>query len=118
MTFSAVVRNIKAMETVVSFHKTEDAYLFCTYLESEGIPAHVFDEFSHRVTHHKMFNDMVRVVVSGEDLERAIELFREYETRVTAAPAVVGDVKFWPLALLTTIVGVLPFMFSRRKPPE
>lgn len=106
------------METVVRFHKVEDAYLFCSYLESEGISAHVFDEHISQFfwTHIVLFGG-VRVVVGAEDLERASDLFREYETRIIAAPAVVGEVKFWALALLATFAIGVPFMLFGRKPP-
>jgi len=33
------------MKTVARFYKSEDAYLFRSFLESEEIAAHVFDEY-------------------------------------------------------------------------
>ncbi len=34
------------MKVVTNFHKCEEAYLFKAFLESEGIEAHIFDEFT------------------------------------------------------------------------
>jgi hypothetical protein len=107
------------MKTVARFHKIEEAYLFRSYLESEDIPAHVFDEYIPQLFWTWIqVTGGVRVVVAAEDSDRAGELFSEYESRILAAPAVVGDVKFWPLALLATVIIGLPFMIFGRRSPE
>lgn len=106
------------METVVRFHKVEEAYLFCSYLASEGVDAHVFDEHISQIYWtHTLVVGGVRVVVAAEDLEKARELYVDYETRIIAAPEVVGEVKFWPIALFATLALGLPFMLFGRKPP-
>ncbi len=107
------------MKTVARFHKVEEAYLFRSYLESEDIAAFVFDEYVPQV--QWLWTQAIggiRVLVGDEDAERAVELYRGYESRVNAAPSVVGDVKIWPLALLATAIIGLPFMLFGRKPPE
>jgi hypothetical protein len=107
------------MKTVARFHKAEDAYLFRSYLESEDIAAYVFDEYVPQV--QWLWTQAIggiRVLVGGEDTERAVELYREYESRLTALPSVVGDVKIWPLALLATIAIGVPFMIFGRNPPD
>lgn len=105
------------MQTVAKFHKTEDAYLFRSYLESEGIPAHVFDEnISQWLWHHTIAFGGVRVVVADEDVADAASIYEEYEKTLTAHPSAVGDVKFWPIALLATLLLGAPFMLFGRKP--
>ncbi len=106
------------METVTTFHKGEDAYLFRAFLESEGIQAHVFDEYVLQMQWlYTAAVGGVRVVVDEEDLERAMELLEAYEETVTASPQVVGDVKVWPMALLVSfIVGVPCFLLGRKIP--
>jgi hypothetical protein len=107
------------METIVRFHKAEEAYLFRSYLESEGITAHVFDEHVPQLCWtYTILIGGIRVVVAKEDSERAAELFRGYEALVNAPPAVVGDVKFWPIVLLATFAIGVPFMIFGRKPPQ
>ncbi|MEP2776860.1 MAG: hypothetical protein ABJQ29_11745 [Luteolibacter sp.] len=105
------------METVVRFHKIEDAYLFRSYLESEDISAYVFDEYlPQNCWIYTQLIGGVRVVVAPEDLETAYDLFQQYEVRVIAPPEVVGMVKLWPLALLVTFVVGVPLMLFGREP--
>lgn len=107
------------METVVRFHKTEDAYLFRAFLESEGIPAYVFDEnVSQLYWHYTIALGGVRVVVGNEDINKSTSIYKEYEKTLTAEPAAVGDVKYWPIALLVTFLMSVPFMIFGRKPPD
>jgi hypothetical protein len=107
---------IEPMETVARFYKVEEAYLFRSFLESEGIAAFVFDEHVPQI--HWFSTQLiggVRVVVDGEDAARAGEFFKSYETNVNAGPQVVGDVKAWPLVLLVSfIVGVPLFLLGRK----
>lgn len=107
------------METVAKFHKTEDAYLFRSYLESEGIPAFVFDEnISQVFWHHTIAFGGVRVAVADDDADTAVALFKDYEKTITAGPSAVGDVKFWPFALAATLFLGVPFMMFGRKQPK
>lgn len=107
------------MQTVARFHKTEDAYLFRAFLESEGIPAHVFDEnVSQLFWHYTIAVGGVRVVVADENVFKASSIYKEYENTLTAKPAAVGDVKYWPIVLLVTFLMSVPFMIFGRKPPD
>lgn len=107
------------METVARFPKAEDAYLFRSYLESEGISAHVFDEHNHRQFLISPLNTAwPRVVVADEDFEKAAGHFREYESRTPVAPALMVDGKFWPLAILATFMIGLPYLLLGKKPPD
>jgi hypothetical protein len=104
------------METVARFYKAEDAYLFRSFLESEGIAAHVFDEYTPQ--NHWLWTQLiggVRVVVDREDAGQATELYKSYEATVNAEPRVVGDVKAWPLVLLASFAIGVPFFFLGRK---
>lgn len=106
------------MQTVAKFHKTEDAYLFRAFLESEGIPAHVFDEnISQLFWHYTIAVGGVRVAVADEDAEQAAVIYKDYEQTLTAKPAAVGDVRYWPIVLLLTFLMSAPFMIFGRKPP-
>ncbi len=107
------------METITTFHKGEDAYLFRAFLESQGIRAHVFDEYVLQMQWlYTAAIGGVRVVVDAEDLERAAELLKAYEETVTASPQVVGEVKVWPAALLVSFIIGVPFFLLGRKIPE
>lgn len=104
------------METVATFHKIEDAYLFRAFLESEGIEAHVFDEnFSQLFWYYIQAIGGVRVVVAQSELERASDLFRDYQERIISAPTVTGDAKWWPVVLLLSFVIGGPLLVFGRK---
>lgn len=106
------------METVARFYKGEEAHLFRSYLESEGITAHVYDEYTPQI--HWLYTQAIGgilVVVSGEDFEAATDIYKEYWERVATGDAVVGDVKAWPAVLLISILVGMPFLlFGRRTP--
>lgn len=104
------------METVARFYKVEEAYLFRSFLESEGITAFVFDEHVPQIQWFwTQLIGGVRVVVDAEEAGRAGELFKSYEANVNASPPVVGDVKAWPLVLLASfLIGVPCFLFGRK----
>ncbi|MGJ8635090.1 MAG: hypothetical protein ACSHX7_14335 [Luteolibacter sp.] len=107
------------METVATFSKGEDAYLFRSFLESEGIAAHVFDEYVAQ--NYWLYTNAVggiRVAVDVEDAAEAERLYRSYEETVFAEPQVVGEVKAWPAVLLATFIVGVPFLFIGRKKPE
>lgn len=106
----------RIMETVATFQKVEDAYLFRAFLESEGIGAHVFDEnFSQLCWYYTQAIGGVRVVVPHNDLERASDLFRDYQARIVSVPAVTGDAKWWPVVLLLSFLIGGPFLVFGRK---
>ena len=104
------------METIARFYKVEEAYLFRSFLDSEGITAHVFDEHTPQI--HWFWTQLiggVRVVVEKEDAPQAVKLYLKYEETVNAAPLVVGDVKAWPVVLVVSfIVGVPLFLLGRK----
>lgn len=107
------------METVARFHKTEDAYLFRAFLESEGIPACVLDEnISQLCWHYTIAVGGIRVAVADEDAKQAAAMYKEYEQTLTAKPAAVGDVRYWPVVLLLTFLMSVPFMIFGRKLPN
>ena len=105
------------METIARFYKGEDAYLFRSFLESEGISSHVFDEYTPQI--HWLYTHAIggiRVVVSDEDAEEAAEFYKIYEENMNAAPPVVGDVKAWPFVLLMSIyLGFPLYLLGRKK---
>jgi len=105
------------MKTVARFYKSEDAYLFRSFLESEGIAAHVFDEYvPQNYWFYTVATGGIRVVVAAEDFDASKEIFREYNERTCEGEPVVGPVKAWPLALVATfIVGVPLMLFGRSK---
>jgi hypothetical protein len=105
------------METIARFYKAEEAYLFRSFLESEGITAHVFDEYTpHANWLYTHSIGGIRVVADKEDAPQAAELYRKYEENVNAGPAVVGDVKAWPVVLLVSIMLGFPmFLLGRKK---
>ncbi len=105
------------MDTVARFFKYEDAYLFRSYLESEGIAAHVFDEYvPHNYWLYTHAIGGVRVVVAPGDAGQAKDFFDEYEKKVSSAEPVVGVVKAWPVALLVTfIIGIPMMIFGRAR---
>ncbi|WP_411826934.1 hypothetical protein [Luteolibacter sp. AS25] len=104
------------MNTIARFYKAEDAYLFRSYLESEGISAHVFDEHVPQV--HWLYTHTiggVRVVVAPEDSERAADFYKTYDETISAGPTATGDVKWWPLVLLVSVLCSVPiFAFGRK----
>jgi hypothetical protein len=107
---------VKPMETVARFYKGEEAYLFRSFLESEGIAAYVFDEHVPQIQWFwTQLIGGIRVVVDEEDAGRAVELYKSYEANLNDGPQVVGDVKAWPLVLLASFfIGAPFFLFGRK----
>lgn len=105
------------METVARFYKVEEAYLFRSFLESEGIAAHVFDEYTPQL--HWLYTHAIggiRVLVNEEDAQEAAELYKIYEENINTSPPAVGDVKAWPLVLLVSIfLGFPLYLLGRKK---
>ncbi len=107
------------METVARFHKGEEAYLFRSYLESEGIQAFVFDEhFPQLWWLYTQAIGGIRVVVDVDVAEQAADLYSAYEKAIATGPNVVGDVKAWPAVLLVSLVIGVPFLLLGREIPE
>lgn len=104
------------MKTIAKFFKSEDAHLFRSFMESQGIAAHVFDEhMSQLFWHQTLAFGGIRVVVADEDAEQAEELYVEYNESMKTAPFVVQPVRAWPIvAALSLIVGI-PLMLLGRK---
>ncbi len=104
------------MTTIAKFFKSEDAHLFRSFLESEGIAAYVFDEHvSQLFWHQTLAFGGIRVSVADEDVERADELYVEYDESMKTAPFVEQPVRAWPIvAVLSLIVGI-PLMLLGRK---
>lgn len=104
------------MKTIARFHKNEEAHLFRSFLESEGIPAHLLDEAISQVCwHYSAATGGVRVSVAEEDAERAEGLYGEYQERVLEGPPIVGEAKAWPFALLISLLMGGPLLlFGRR----
>ena len=104
------------MRNVVTFWKVEDAYLFRSFLDANGIESHIFDEHVPQVKWTwAMLTGGVRVMVEEEDFDAAKEFHGHYEKRITADPQVTGDVKLWPVALAFTLLLGVPFMLFGRK---
>jgi len=104
------------METIASFDRPEDAYLFRSFLESEGISSYVFDEYTSQwIWYYTSAIGGVRVMVAGEDAERARELRRGYAESLANAP-LMEPVRGWPLvALLSLLCSPLPMIIFGRK---
>lgn len=104
------------MVTIAKFFKSEDAYLFRSFLESEGIAAHVFDEhISQWFWQNTLAFGGVRVVVAEEDVEQADSLYEEYNESMKTAPFVERPVRVWPvIALLSVIVGFPMILLGRK----
>lgn len=104
------------MITIAKFFKSEDAHLFRSFLESQGIEAYIFDEhISQLFWHQTLAFGGIRVTVAAEDVEQAEELYVEYNESMKTAPFVVQPVRAWPIvAVLSLIVGI-PLMLLGRK---
>lgn len=104
------------MVIVAKFFKIEDAYLFRSFLESEGIEAHVFDE--HMAQLFWIYTQMIggiRVEVANEDAERAHQLYVEYNESMKTAPFVERPVRAWPIVALVSLLFSIPLMLFGRK---
>lgn len=104
------------MITVATFFKSEDAHLFRSFLESEGIPAHVYDEnMSQWFWHQTLAFGGIRVAVSDEDFEQAGRLYAEYNESMKTAPLVEQPVRVWPIMALLSLLAGLPLILLGRK---
>lgn len=106
------------MTTIARFYKSEDAYMLRSFLESEGISAHVFDE--HFPQLHWLYTAAIggiRVVVNPEDAPQAAELYAEYDKNIAAADVTSGEIKYWPVVILLSLFVSIPLFIFGRKPP-
>lgn len=104
------------MVTIAKFFKSEDAHLFRSFLESQGIAGYIFDEnVSQLFWHQTLAFGGIRVAVADEDADQAKELYIEYNESMKTAPFVERPVRAWPIvAVLSLIVG-MPLMLLGRK---
>lgn len=104
------------MVTIAKFFKSEDAHLFRSFLESEGIAAHVFDEhISQLFWHHTLAFGGVRVAVADEDVEQAEELYVEYNESMKSTPHVEQPVRAWPIVAVLSLIAGVPMMLLGRR---
>jgi Putative prokaryotic signal transducing protein len=104
------------MITVAKFFKSEDAHLFRSLLESEGIAAHVLDEhISQWFWQNTLAFGGVRVAVADEDSEHAEQLYVEYNESMKTAPFVERPVRAWPIVVLLSLIAGVPLILLGRK---
>lgn len=104
------------MVTIAKFFKCEDAYLFRSFLESEGIEGYIFDEhISQWLWQHTLAFGGIRVVVADEDVERAEQLYVEYDESMKSAPFVERPVRAWPIMALVSLLCSFPVILFGRK---
>jgi hypothetical protein len=108
------------MVTIAKFSKSEDAYLFRSFLDAQGIEAHIFDEhISQLFWHYTQAFGGIRVVVADEDAEQAEQLYVEYDESMKTAPFVEPTVRAWPIvALVSLFMGVPVMLFGRKSKPD
>ena len=104
------------MVTIAKFSKSEDAYLFRSFLDAQGIESYIFDEhISQLFWHYTQAFGGIRVVVADEDVERAEELFVEYDESMKSAPFIESPVRAWPMIALASLLVGFPVMLFGRK---
>ena len=104
------------MNTIARFQVPEEAYLFCSYLDSHEIEAHVFDE--HVVQMVWYYSDAiggVRVVVPEEEEERATALLAEYREAMRQPSEQETVVRAWPVTLVISLFAGIPMLIFGRK---
>lgn len=104
------------MQTVAEFVRGEDAHLFRSFLNSEGIEAHVFDEYSPQLfRHYSMVPGGVRVVVADEDREQAEGFFADYTARLSQDTVLSEEVRARPFAILISLLAGFPLVLLGKK---
>ncbi len=104
------------MVTIAKFSKSEDAYLFRTFLEAEGVESYIFDEhISQLFWHYTQAFGGVRVVVADEDFDQAEELYAQYDESMKSAPFVEPTVRAWPIMAMFSLLCGFPVMLFGRK---
>jgi len=64
--------------TVRGSHNVSDLFVLQSFLESEGIPCFIKNEYTTQIMSH-MANFVAELQVSSDDLERAQELMDEFD---------------------------------------
>lgn len=104
------------MRTVATFTTPEDAHLFRTYLESNGIEGFLLDEhFVQLFWHYSNAVGGVRLAVNDGDAESAAEIYLEYTHSLRSGPYPLEPVRGWPVVVLLSILFSMPLIiFGRR----
>jgi hypothetical protein len=108
------------MVTIAKFSKSEDAYLFRSFLDAQGIESYIFDEhISQLFWQYTLAFGGIRVVVADEDAEEAEKVYVEYDESMKSAPYVVQPVRAWPLMVIASLLLHCPVMlFGREIKPD
>lgn len=95
------------MTTVATFTTPEDAHLFRTFLESNGIEGFLLDEhFVQLFWHYSNAIGGVRLAVSDEDADSAAAIYQDYMHSLRSGPYPLEPARGWPAVLLLAIMGV------------
>jgi hypothetical protein len=104
------------MVTIAKFSKSEDAYLFRSFLEAQGIASYIYDEHvSQLFWAYTQALGGIRVAVADEDVEQAGVLYAEYDESMKSAPFVEPPVRAWPIMALASLFLGFPVMLFGRK---
>ena len=104
------------MITIAKFIKSEDAYLFRSFLEAQGIASYIYDEHvSQWFWAHTQALGGIRVVVADEDVEQAEALYVQYDKSMKSTPFVESPVRAWPIMALASLFFGFPVMLFGRK---
>ncbi|MGJ8726080.1 MAG: putative signal transducing protein [Roseibacillus sp.] len=105
------------MHAVATFQEAEGAHLLRSFLEANGISAHLFDEhLVQTVWHYSNAVGGVRVMVSSQDEELAREITQSYFADLNSGPQEVSVPRAWPLVLFLSSIFGAPFLvFGRKK---
>lgn len=104
------------MTTIATFPLSEDAHLFRTFLESQGIEGFLLDEnVSQLFWHYTNAIGGIRLAVNDEDAEEGRAIYQEYMGALRSGPYPLNPVRGWPVVILLSVVLGLPLMlFGRR----
>ena len=105
------------MTTICHFRVPEDAYLFRSYLITQGIDAHVLDEHMVQVAwHYSNAIGGVRVVVHDQDAIEANDATHEYFRGLRVDPLPLVAPRAWPVVMIVSLLlGVPTLIFGRHK---
>jgi hypothetical protein len=104
------------MQTVATFTTPEDAHLFRTFLESNGIEGFLLDEhFAQLFWHYSNAIGGVRLVVEDEDLESASTIHQDYMRSLRQGDYPMQPVRAWPVVLLLSLLFSAPLILFGRE---
>lgn len=107
------------MQTVATFTTPEDAHLFRTFLESNGIEGFLLDEhFVQLFWHYSNAIGGVRLVVDDEDLEGAEVIYQDYMSLLRKGDYPLQPVRGWPIVILLSLFFSVPLMIFGRNYPR